>query len=459
MNDSRFKKLPAISKLLEHEHMKRLSSEFGHGAVTWALRGVLEDERKSLAKDEKYEVSETEKIAFLVTERIMRAGSANGKHVINATGIVLHTGLGRAPLTPSASDALALIERYSLVELDLESGERGSRDSLISEILREITGSEESTVVNNNAAATFLILNALAFGKEVIVSRGQLIEIGGSFRLPNIMESGGTKIREVGTTNKTHVKDYADAISEKTGLIIHVHTSNYEISGFTSTPSLQELVALGKKHGIPVVDDLGSGALVDLKKFGLPESPTVQDSLKAGCDLVCYSGDKLIGGPQAGIISGKSELIRKLKESPFYRMFRIDKLCLATLETTLLDFMTPDTLRTKNSVYLLACRPLEQLRKQAEEIRSLLESIPGVQAEIVDSQAFLGGGSLPNQVIPSVALALSTPFTPQIALKKLRLEIPSVIARVSKERILFDMRTIFEDEIDLLSTACQDALQ
>ena len=337
---------------------------------------------------------------------------------INATGVIIHTGLGRAVLAPPAREAaLAVLDGYCTLATDIESGKRGDRDSHLNALLCQLTGAEASTVVNNNAAATVLILNTIAKDKEVIVSRGQLVEIGGSFRMPDVMRMSGAILREVGTTNKTHLRDYEEAVNERTGAILRVHHSNYRIVGFAEEPGIEDLVALGKKHGLPVIDDLGSGALVDLGRFGLEPEPLVQASVRAGATVACFSGDKLIGGPQSGIIVGDAQTIARIKKNPLKRALRVGKLTIAALEATLKLFLNPDELPRFHPVYAMLslapadlerrARRLERSLKKAFVSASTTISQPSIAAITVeDGESQVGSGSVPAEFLPTKLLCV-----------------------------------------------------
>ena len=331
--------IPSVTQVLTSEPGRELAREFGHGLTTFELRSFLDDLRRDIRGGAIESMLSLEQLADELRLRLARLSQAAGRRAINATGILLHTGLGRAPLCREAIDAIAACHGYSVLQASLESGDRSLREAAVQRILIELTGCEAATIVNNNAAATMLILNTLAAGKEVIISRGQLIEIGGSFRMTDVMAQSSATLREVGTTNRTHLRDYENAISDRTGAIIHVHTSNYRIRGFASTPDVPELVELGRRHNISVIDDLGSGALVPLREFGLTDEPLVRDSIAAGIDVACFSGDKLICGPQSGIICGRAAAIERIRKNPFARMFRVGKLTLAALQATLIHFL------------------------------------------------------------------------------------------------------------------------
>ena len=369
--------------------------------------------------------------------------------MINGTGIILHTGLGRAPIAQSAVAAIVdIASGYASVELDLKTGERGQRVQSVERLLRELTGAESAVVVNNNAAATMLTLSALATGKQVIVSRGELIEIGGSYRLPDVMECSGAKLREVGTTNKTHLTDYENAINENTGALLKVHPSNFEVVGFTKSVSTKEIVELGRKHDLPVIDDIGSGALVDFSKFGLTNEPVASVSIRDGADLALFSGDKLLGGPQCGIIVGKRRYIDMILKSPLMRALRVDKMTLAALAATLQLYRDPETAEQEIPVLLMLSMPIENLKLRATKISQQIGHLPGIgSCEVIEEQSMLGGGSLPTQKIPTWCLAItaSTGSVEQLT-RGLRGAKPAVIGRVSKDRLLLDLRTILPSQ-------------
>jgi L-seryl-tRNA(Ser) seleniumtransferase len=360
--------------------------------------------------------------------------------VINATGIILHTNLGRAPLGADALAAIAeLGGRYSNLEYDLETGERGSRYTAIAEVLREVTGAEDGLVVNNCAAAVLLVLDTFARGREVIVARNQLVEIGGGFRIPDVLERSGATLVEVGTTNRVYLADYERALSPRTALILRTHASNYSMEGFIHEPTAAELAALGRRAGVPVVEDLGSGALVDLAQFGVAHERTVQEAVNDGMSLVTFSGDKLLGGPQAGIIAGRNSFIARLKSNALLRAVRADKVALAALRATL-DSYRCDTWREEIPIYRMLGATLVDLRDRAAAYVAALPS-----AEILESDAYVGGGSLPESRIASVAVAIATPKSKMLA-AALRRGDPPVVARIENDRLLIDLRAIAPDE-------------
>jgi len=376
------------------------------------------------------------------------------RRVVNATGVILHTNLGRAPLCPEALQRIMEVgSSYSNLEFDLAKGERGQRYDHVSSLICALTGAEDALIVNNNAAAVLLVLNTLAEKKEAIVSRGELIEIGGEFRIPEIMKKSASKLREVGTTNRTRIGDYEKAINDKTGLIMKVHTSNFRIVGFTEEADIESLVVLGKSRGIPVMDDLGSGCLIDLDKYGLQHEPTVRETVATGIDVVTFSGDKLLGGPQAGIIVGKKQVLAKIKKNPLNRALRIDKFTLAALEATLMHYLRPaDAVKKLRSLKALT-EPVTEVKKRAEKLVEKLqnEKFDSLKFSLRQDFAAAGGGSLPTQQIPTILVTIKNK---KISASKMeerlrRIEVP-VIVRVDKDEILLDLRTVAEDDFPFI---------
>lgn len=376
------------------------------------------------------------------------------KRLVNATGVILHTNLGRAPLCPEALDRILEVGRgYSNLEFNLDRGERGLRYDHVSRLICALTGAEDALIVNNNAAAVLLALNTLAERKEAIVSRGELIEIGGEFRIPDVMTKSNSVLREVGTTNRTRLSDYEKAIGPNTGVILKVHTSNYRIIGFTEEAELTPLVVLGKQHGIPVFDDLGSGCLIDLAAHGLQHEPTVREVLASGVDVVTFSGDKLLGGPQAGIIVGKKDIVARIKKNPLNRALRIDKFTLAALEATLIHYLAPDAApRTLRSLKALT-EPQSDVKKRARKLIQKLKraNIPNLTYELKEAKAAAGGGSLPTEDIPTIVVAVQHAKMPASRMEaKLRSAVVPVIVRVDQDEILLDLRTVAEDEFGFI---------
>jgi L-seryl-tRNA(Ser) seleniumtransferase len=372
------------------------------------------------------------------------------RRVINATGVILHTNLGRAPLCREALERMNEVARgYSNLEYDLEKGARGLRYGHIRQLLCTLTGAEDGLVVNNNAAAVLLVLNSLAEGREAIVSRGELIEIGGEFRIPDVMEKSGAHLKEVGTTNRTRLADYERAIGPETGLILKVHTSNFRIMGFTEEADLLSLVALGKKHNLPVMDDLGSGCLIELDLYGLEREPTVRDTLATGVDVVTFSGDKLLGGPQAGIILGKMKALEKIRKNPLNRALRIDKLTLAALEATLVKYLRPEEALIDIRVLRALTEPLEILKKRAQRLAALFRrTLPqGLTLSLIKGVSMAGGGSLPTQEIPTVLIGICAKSLSAAALEEgLRKWKTPIIVRVADDQVLLDLRTLDAEE-------------
>ncbi len=450
MNVSEFyRRLPSIDELLRNEQMQALEQRFGHAATVEGSRASIDDLRLKIAANSLDEAALATAIDQLpqAIERHLQAGlSYSLRPVINATGVILHTNLGRAPVSHAALEHAAEIScGYSNLEFDLATGERGKRDTHVSRLFAQLLNSaqrEVSTiVVNNNAAAVLLALNALAEGGEVIVSRGELVEIGGSFRIPDVMAKSGAVLREVGTTNRTRIADYEAAIGDRTRLLLRVHRSNFQIVGFTEQPALEELAALGRKHNIPVMEDLGSGELFDLRQVGVRGEPMIADSLRAGIDIVTYSGDKLLGGPQAGLISGEPRLVAKIRSNPLFRALRVDKMFYAALEATLLAYLREDY----DSIPVLRMLRLseDELQHRAEQLaRKLQISSPQLAVEVVESRSVLGGGSAPGTTLPSRALAVTSAGHADAVLECLGQWETPIIARVENDRVLLDLRTV-----------------
>ena len=450
-----FRHLPAVTTVLETPAVAALEPVHGRDAVVAAVRAELDVLRERLKGGEALDGEiAPEAVATRVAARVEAGSAPMLRPVINATGIVLHTNLGRSPVAQIAARAAYDAARgYLNLELDLSTGKRSSRQNPIRDAIVPLLGCESATAVNNCAAATVITLRALAAGKEVIVSRGQLVEIGGSFRIPEIMAVSGAILREVGTTNITRIGDYEKAITPNTGLLLRVHHSNYRVSGFTKSASLEELVALGRQHNIPVIDDAGSGALIDFARFGLPGDPVVGESLRTGADLVLFSGDKLLGGPQAGVIVGRKDLVQRIEKDPLMRAFRLDKMTLAALEATLRLYRHPDrALRDVPTLRMLGM-PQAEIRGRAEALAGRLREVPGLSVEVRDDSAFVGGGSLPDLPLPTAVIAVvAGGVSDAVFAERLRAGRPAVMARVQDGRVLFDLRTVLpEQEADLVS--------
>jgi L-seryl-tRNA(Ser) seleniumtransferase len=443
------RRLPAVDELLRHPLIAEAMGTFPRPLVVQAVRNVLDRIRRAILSDQASGGSRVPDAAALVQEILAEAerlAAYTLQRVVNGTGIIVHTNLGRSLLCQEALERLQLIGSvYSNLEYDLEVGSRGSRYVHAEAILREITGAEGALVVNNNAGAVLLVLNTLAQGREVVVSRGELVEIGGSFRIPDVMTRSGARLREVGCTNRTHLEDYQAAIGTETALLLKVHASNYQITGFTAEVDLVTLVALGRTHNLLVMEDLGSGCFVDLARFGLRGEPVVQDSVRSGADVITFSGDKLLGGPQAGIILGRKEIIESLRKSPLTRALRVDKFTLAALEATLRLYRDDETAVRAIPTLRMIALDVETLAMRAqslaERIRAAVGS--GVEVAVVDGASQVGGGALPVQNLASKLVALTSR-----RLSAARLEIifrsnqPPIIGRVEQERFLVDVRTL-----------------
>jgi L-seryl-tRNA(Ser) seleniumtransferase len=473
-----FRELPSVDELVRAPHVASLAASYGPAAVTDAARAVLASLREEIASgllDGPALRLALDGLADAVKEHLRQALRHSLRPVINATGVILHTNLGRAPLAEAALAHIAeTAARFSNLEFDLEAGARGRRDVHVDRLFRdllwesasyvataasavppersapkgrspaEISGLVSTIVVNNNAAAILLALNTLAEGGEVIVSRGELVEIGGSFRIPDVMAKSGATLREVGTTNRTRIADYEKAITDRTRLLLRVHRSNFEITGFTEQASTDELVALARRHALPLMEDLGSGALVDLQSFGISGEPSVLDSLRAGVDVVVYSGDKLLGGPQAGLISGRADLIAGMRANSLFRALRVDKLTYAALEATLLAYVKHD----HNAIPTLRMMRLtkEDIGKRAESLAARIQS-PKLHIEVTDGESVIGGGAAPSSVLPTGLLSASCDgLSADELAARLRASNPPIIARVEQGRVLLDLRTVFEDQ-------------
>ena len=433
--------LPSIEQLLHAARAGHLIHEYGRPLTLDALRSTLDETRARFKSDSHSDLPSTDVILAQAESHLVGWTTSTLLPVINATGVILHTNLGRAPLSSATIVAMSeAAENYSTLEYDLERGQRGSRFVHAESILQKLTGAESALVVNNNASAVLLVLSALANRKRVVISRTQLVEIGGGFRVPDVMKQSGAKLVEVGTTNKARISDYREALAEPTALVMRAHRSNFKIVGFTEEPELKEIVDVAHQANVIVVDDLGSGALLDTAKYGLAHEPTVQESLAAGVDLVCFSGDKLLGGPQAGIIIGKKELIDKIKKHPLARAVRADKICLAGITATLLHYLK-DEVEREIPIWKMMSLALDQLKTRAEEWREELG-----KGEVIQSESTVGGGSLPEECISTFVLALNVK-SPDKFMKRLRESRPPIIARVENDTILFDPRTVLDNEM------------
>lgn len=442
-----FRNIPKVDVLLENEDIQRMIGTYSRDTVVEAIRQELEILREFIrtCDNEEKAMVQIDALVQHIELTVVKMHRPNMRPVVNGTGTILHTNLGRAPISRDHMNYVASVATgYSNLEYNLEEGKRGERYSHFEKLLCEITGAEAAMAVNNNASSVMLILSTLGKGKEVIVSRGELVEIGGKFRVPDVMEQSGAKLVEVGTTNKTHFSDYEDAITEETSALLKVHTSNYRIVGFADSVPIADLVPLGDKHGIPIVEDLGSGVLIDLAKYGLEHEPTVQESIQAGADIVCFSGDKLLGGPQAGIIVGRKKYIDMMKKNQLTRALRIDKFTAATLDVVLHEYLSEETAVKNIPVLRMITEPIEKVTKDAKMLCRILKNA-GLPAEIrlESCESQIGGGSLPLERIPSAAVTIK-PFeisTAELEERMRHLPVP-VIPRTINDKVVLDVRTI-----------------
>jgi L-seryl-tRNA(Ser) seleniumtransferase len=459
-----YRGIPKVDEVLAWPELAGAVDASPRWALIETVREVLERRRTAidaLTAPAEGGAEPRERTVLEILALLPRRSRPHLRRLVNATGIIVHTNLGRSVLPPAVRREIdAVAGGYSNLEYTIEAGERGSRQDHCEELLRRLTGAEAALAVNNNAAAVFLCLNTLAEGREVVVSRGQLVEIGGSFRIPDVMAKSGARLREVGTTNKTRASDYLDAVGPETALLLRVHTSNFRVVGFTAAVELPELVRIGSAAGVPVMDDLGSGCLVDLSAFGLPGEPTVQEAVATGADLVTCSGDKLLGGPQAGIVVGRRALVERIRRNPLHRAMRIDKLTLAALEGTLRLYLEGERGWRQLPTLRMISEPVAAVRRRA--LRTLRRLSPRVRAAwhaaVVPSTSQVGGGALPIEPLPSAALSLGGPERPAHRLEEaLRLGTPPVIGRVQEGRLLLDLRTVDEAEARQLAAAVEAA--
>jgi len=445
--------IPSVEQIIQSHTAIDLMVRYGRPLTVDAIRFILNQVRARFKSGEITALPLKDLILAQTESTLIAWTNPTLVHVINASGVILHTNLGRAPLSDTALRAMENISRgYSNLEYDLEKGLRGSRLIHAESILQILTGAEAAVVVNNNASAILLALSALANKKRVIISRSQLVEIGGGFRMPDVMKQSGAKLVEVGATNKVRLSDYREALEEPAALVMHAHRSNFKIVGFTEEPELQKIVELAHRSGVPMMDDLGSGALYDTAKYGLAHEPTVQESLAAGMDIVCFSGDKLLGGPQAGIIIGKADLIAKIKKHPLARAVRADKTCLAGLTATLLHYLKDEAER-KVPILKMMSFTLNNLRTRAERWADEVGA-----GQVVEGESTVGGGSLPGESMPTFLLSLEVESAERF-LKLLRRDHPPIIARTENNKILLDPRTVLPEQDQALITGVKKALE
>lgn len=457
-----FRILPSVNDVLDTGRAERLRQSHPHELIVAAIRHELAEQRARLSAGATPNGAlSADAIAEAAEKRLARELRPRLRRVINATGIVLHTNLGRAPMPEAAAKAAyEAAHGYLNLELELDTGKRSSRQNAVRDWICRLTGAESATAVNNNAAATVIALRALCQGKEVILSRGQLIEIGGSFRIPEILAVSGAILKEVGTTNITRLSDYEAALGPNTAALMQIHTSNYRISGFTKSVTTAELAELGRKHNLTVIDDIGSGAMLDFARFGFEGEPIARDSIAAGADLVLFSGDKLLGGPQAGILAGRKALIQRIEKDPLMRAFRLDKMTLAALEATLRIYLNEQAALAEVPVLRLLGTPLEELKQRAEELARDIGVLPGIfSAQPRADVAFVGGGSLPDQKLATWVVEVQpAQLADEDFARRLRLGDPAVLGRLQDGKLLLDLRTIFPEQTPDLLQALRRAL-
>jgi L-seryl-tRNA(Ser) seleniumtransferase len=454
--------LPAVDHVLELFKSDPFFNEVPRSVLIRSIRSDLDNRRRQIIERDPVHIDALLADAAVVTgvkNLVRRAQSLNLRETVNATGIVIHTNLGRSLLAEAAIEHLCTVSRrYSNLEFDLDKGRRGSRYANVESLICEISGAESAMAVNNCAGAVLLALETMAAGKKVIISRGELVEIGGSFRIPDVMAKSGGILCEVGTTNRTHLRDYENAVDDQTALLLKVHKSNYSVIGFSAEVSLKELVALGRKHQVPVMEDLGSGTFIDFSRYGLLKEPTVQESVSAGVDIITFSGDKLLGGPQAGLVVGKKSCIDRIKKNPITRALRIDKLTLAALESTLRLYRNEETAVQAIPTLRMMLQPLASLEEKAARLKKMLASTGRGRLTVasLDIVSRPGGGSLPLLELPSKGLGLSVDGQSANAIEKsLRLGSPPIIGRIEDDMYVMDMRTLQDDELEIIRSALE----
>lgn len=452
---SALRQLPSVEKLLEAPQVRAFADQLPQPVVAEVIRTVVDECRKKIDSGQG-KVDLPALLATLQTRLVAKTRQAL-EQVVNGTGVILHTNLGRAPLGEEVIAAMAQAARqYVNLEYRLSDGTRGSRGAYAEELLCQLFGCEAAAVVNNNAGALFLALSAMAKGKEVVISRGELVQIGGGFRIPEILAESGAVLREVGTTNQTELADYRRALGPQTGLILKVHSSNFLQVGFVRSVSVRDLVLLGQEHGVPVMEDIGSGAVPDTAEFGLKTEPTVGGAVSAGCNVVSFSGDKLFGGPQAGILVGKKEIVERLKKHPLYRALRVDKIIFAAIEVLARQYLTKAT--DKIPVWQMITLPIDTLQKRAQVLAKELTG-DKITVRVVECRSTVGGGSLPGETIPSSGLEFESEVSPHEIAAVFRGQSPPVIGRIENDRFLIDLRTVFPDQDKSLVTAAQQVFK
>ena len=451
------RRLPSVDRLLQSEQIQTLIAEHGRDATVSTVRTVLDETRQAILAGA--DAPTVKALVEAVQTRFRTLRMRQLQPVINATGVIIHTNLGRAPLSGVALEAMtAVAGGYSNLEFDLVAGQRGGRGASVAHLLTRLTGAEAALAVNNNASAVLLVLTALVSGRGVVISRGQLVEIGGGFRVPDVMRQSGARLVEVGTTNRTHLQDYRQAIEahDDVGALLRAHRSNFRLVGFVTEPSLAEMSALARENDLILIDDLGSGALLDTAEYGLEHEPTVQESVTAGADVVCFSGDKLLGGPQAGLIVGRADLLEQVRRHPWARAVRMDKIALVGLQATLTHY-TKGEATEQVPVWQMISRPVATIKRQAQRWARRFRAM-GLAAEVVEGRSTVGGGSLPGATLPTWWVALSVP-SPDALAERLRLGEPPVIARIEEDRLLLDPRTVLPGQEGALLAAAGRAVE
>lgn len=454
VKSKKLRQIPSIEEILQSEGLQNHISLLSRPLVTQVIRRIVEGIRKEISK--KDSVFSKEQILTKVQEELEVLSSSTLKPVISGTGVIIHTNLGRAPISREVLKHITEIStNYSSLEYDLKKGRRGERTCFLEKLFCELSGSEAALVVNNNAAAVLLILSGLAKGKEVIISRGELVQIGGGFKIPEILAESGAIMKEVGTTNRTSLSDYQRAINKNTKVLLKVHKSNFWMSGFVEEVSIEELVTLGRKHRLITVEDLGSGAVPFTENFGLGHEPRITEGVSSGADLVCFSGDKLLGGPQAGIILGRKKYIYQLRKNPLYRALRVDKMVIAGLEQVVLSYLKKEEGRIP--IWRMISASLEDLRKRGEELSSKLNAY-GISASLRESKSTVGGGSLPGETLPTIVISLDSQIPLENLAERFRsLDFP-IIGRIEKNRFVLDLRTIFPEQDELIVQGARKVL-
>lgn len=459
MSQSLFRQIPKTDELLLNGRIEALIDKFSHSVVLDAIRAVLEELREGIKTGEITEI-DTDDIIAHIEKRVDSETTPSLRRVVNGTGVILHTNLGRALLSEDAINAVVdVAANYNTLEYDAKEGRRGSRYAHLEGLICKLCGCEAAMVVNNNAAAVMLILGAITRGREVPVSRGELVEIGGSFRVPEIMEQSGVILREVGSTNKTHAFDYENAINENTGALLKVHTSNFKIMGFTESVSLKEMADIAHSHNLPLIYDLGGGSFCDLSEIGIEGEPTVLECAKTGADIISFSGDKLLGGPQAGIIIGKKEYIEKMKKHPLTRAFRCDKMTIAALCATLSAYSDMEKAKDNIPTLRMIFMPMDELLKKAQFFQKKLKTIDGLDVQVVSELSQVGGGSVPSQMLPTkcVSIKAESMKTSELEEKLRHLKRP-IVTRVARDRVLFCMRTTQKEDFGYIASAVKSVL-